>query len=134
MERAAEGLRRLEPSLDILASSPLLRATQTAAIVSAAYDDLPAATASAFAPEASLEAGLDWLRRQPARATVAVVGHEPHLGTFATWLLTGIDESRVPLRKGGACAIEFAARPRQGEGQLLWLLPPDVLRRLARAR
>ncbi len=119
MERAAKGLRRLEPAIDVLASSPLLRATQTAAIVSAAYDDLPVTTATAFEPDASLEAGLDWLARQPARATVAVVGHEPHLGTFATWLLTGIHESRTPLRKGGACAIEFSGRPHRGEGQLI---------------
>ena len=134
MERVARGLRALEPSLDILASSPLLRATQTAAIVSAAYDDLPVTTASAFAPDATLEAGLHWLQRQPARAIVAVVGHEPHLGTFATWLLTGTDDSRMPLRKGGACAIEFTGRAHQGEGELIWLLPPAVLRRLARAK
>ncbi len=134
MERAAHGLRCLEPSIDILGSSPLLRATQTAAIVSAAYDDLPVATASAFAPEAPLEAGLDWLAQQPTGGTVAIVGHEPHLGTFATWLLTGTDESRMPLRKGGACVIEFASRPNKGEGQLIWFLPPATLRTIARAK
>jgi phosphohistidine phosphatase len=134
MERAAQGLRCLEPSIDILASSPLLRATQTAAIVSAAYDDLPVTTAAGFTPEAPLEAGLDWLAQQPTGATIAVVGHEPHLGTFATWLLTGVDESRMPLRKGGGCLIEFASRPQKGEGQLIWFLPPAALRTIARAK
>ena len=132
MERVAKGLRELEPSIDVLASSPFLRATQTAAIVSAAYDELPVATVPVFMPDGSLEAGLDWLNRQPARATVAVVGHEPHLSTFATWLLTGLNESRMELRKGGVCVIEFTGRLREGEGQLQWLLPPGVLRALSR--
>lgn len=132
MKRCAEGLHRCVPSLDLLASSPLLRAAETAAIVARAYGGLEMTTVLAFAPDAPLEAGLEWLRHQRSTSTLAVVGHEPHLGTFATWLLTGVDESHLPFRKGGACAIAFTGRPRPGAGELRWSLPPAVLRRLAR--
>lgn len=130
MARGAAGLRSLVPSINVLASSPLRRATETAAIVSAEYDGLAVTTVLALAPDAPLGEALEWLRRLRSAVTVAVVGHEPYLGTFATWLLTGVEESRTPLGKGGACAVEFDGRPRAGEGRLEWLAPPGVLRRL----
>jgi phosphohistidine phosphatase len=130
MERGATGVRSLVPSLDVLASSPLRRALETAAIVSAQYDGLEVTTVLALAPDAPLGEALEWLRRLRSAVTVAVVGHEPYLGTFATWLLTGIEESRTPLGKGGACAIEFAGRLRAGEGRLNWFASPGMLRRL----
>lgn len=131
MKRGAEGLKRLVPTIDVLASSPLLRATETAAILASAYDDLDVSTVLAFAPGSPLEAGVKWIRQQRSTATVAVVGHEPHLGTFATWLLTGVEESRISFGKGGAAAIEFREKPRPGAGLLRWLVTPGVLRRLA---
>jgi len=130
MERVAKGLRRTVRSIDLLASSPLVRAMETAAIVSAGYGGLKVSTAPAFAPDGSMDACLEWLRRHGSVRTLAVVGHEPSLGALATWLLTGTRESRIPLRKGGVCGIEFTAPPRAGEGQLLWLLTPAQLRRL----
>jgi phosphohistidine phosphatase SixA len=63
---------------------------------------------------------------------VAVVGHEPHLGTLVTWLLTGVDEARVPLKKGGACLLAFASLPRKGGATLQWALTPALLRDVAR--
>jgi hypothetical protein len=36
----------------------------------------------------------------------------------------------VPLKKAGACAVDFADGPTAGQGTLAWLLPPRVLRRL----
>ena len=61
----------------------------------------------------------------------AVVGHEPHLGTLVTWLMTGIEESRVPLRKGAACLLEFPSRPEERTAQLHWALTASQLGRLA---
>jgi phosphohistidine phosphatase len=130
MERVARGLRQAVRSIDVLATSPLVRATQTAEIIATVYRDIEVVTVPAFAPDAPLNAGLDWLRRQRSVEVVAVVGHEPHMGTLATWLLTDLAESRIPLRKGGACAIEFSGLPRAGVGNLAWTLTPALLRRL----
>jgi len=61
---------------------------------------------------------------------VVLVGHEPHLGKLAGTLLFGAP-AHLPIKKAGACAIDFEARPRAGGGQLVWFLPPRALRQLA---
>jgi phosphohistidine phosphatase len=131
MERNARGLRRAISALDVLATSPLRRAEQTARIIADAYHGIDVVTVPALAPDGPLDDVLAWLRRQRASATVAVVGHEPQLGVLATWLLTGDRHSHVAFRKGGACLIEFEGRPAAGAGQLVWALTPTLLRRLS---
>lgn len=131
MRHAAAGLRTLAPELASLAASPLVRAAQTAEIVAAAYDSPPEIeTADVLAPGSAYDDFARWLGRQDIDGTLAVVGHEPHLGGLVTWLLTGGDESRTPLRKGGAALLTFDGAPSRGRAQLIWLLTPGILRRL----
>jgi phosphohistidine phosphatase len=131
MERAARGLRRAVPAVEVLATSPLVRSVQTAKIIAERYHGIECVTVPSLAPDASFESFLTWLRKQRAAPTVAAVGHEPHLGGLATWLLTGSEESKIPLRKGGACLIEFEALPSAGGGVLLWALTAGLLRRIS---
>jgi phosphohistidine phosphatase len=128
MAEGAKGLHRLVPKMNVLAASPLVRAQQTAAILAERYD-LPVVTARALRPDSAPSAFLSWLRKQEGD-TVAVVGHEPHLGMLVTWLLTGLTESRVPLSKGGACLLEVASPSRKGEAMLQWALTGSQLRRV----
>jgi phosphohistidine phosphatase len=130
MKRAAKGLRYVVADIDLLGSSPLLRAMQTAEIVADAYGGADITTVTALEPGSAPETFVTWLRKQREAEVVAVVGHEPHLGTLVTWLLTGLDEPRVPLKKGGACMLDFTALPRKGGATLRWALTPAVLRRL----
>jgi len=131
MERNARALRRAVDTLDVLAASPLLRAAQTARIVAAAYDDVEITTVPALAPDSPLDDFVAWLRQRREAEVVAAVGHEPHLGTLVTWLVAGVEESRTPLRKGGACLLEFDGRPRPGGARLHWALTPALLRLIA---
>src|SRR3569623_975582 len=85
---SAAGLRRCHPALDLIATSPLRRALQTAEIVAAAYAPLTVAECEALVPQAHPEELLDWLRGQQGDS-VAVVGHEPGLGIWTSWALTG---------------------------------------------
>ena len=129
MERIARGLHSVVPAIDVLACSTLVRARQTAEIVADAYGRLEPQTVSALAPGARPAAFLQWLRKQDA-ATVAVVGHDPHLPTVAALLATGHAEPWVPLKKGGACLLEIDGEPAPGAARLLWVMPPALLRRL----
>jgi phosphohistidine phosphatase len=131
MDEAAKGIHQLVPELDLIASSPLTRAQQTARIVASQYDEMPVSVTRSLDPESDLSAFLTWLRDRP-RGKIAVVGHEPHLGTLVTWLLTGVEESRLPLRKGAACLLEFPGRPAAGEARLHWALTASHLKRVAR--
>jgi len=128
MRLAGRGLRTLLPDLDVLATSPLVRACQTAEIVARVYDHAPGITRlPALKPGQPLRAVLAWLREQPPEATVALVGHEPDLGRLISWLLSGRQTSFVQFKKGGAALLEFSHVPRAGNGTLVWLLSATQL-------
>jgi phosphohistidine phosphatase len=132
MRAAARGLRRVVPEIDLLATSPLARAEQTADIVAATYKNPKLVKLNHLAPEASVHALLKWLQERKHDSTVALVGHEPQLGAFTSWMLTGLQESFVKLKKGGACLLELKEQVRPGRARLLWSLAPAQLRLLGR--
>lgn len=129
----ARGLRAVVPSLDVLATSPLARAAETAEIVAREYDSMPVERVSVLAPGGRRDDFLEWLRSGGrAVATIAVVGHEPDLGELVAWLVTGEPTPFLSFKKGGAALVELAAPATPGRGTLRWLLAPAVLRSLAR--
>jgi phosphohistidine phosphatase len=131
MRQAAAGLRRLVPRIDVLGSSPLERAQQTAAIVQDALDAPKPMIRDELLPERAPGALAEWLGFLPADAVVAIVGHEPHLSELVGWLTTGQACSLVELKKGSACLLEISGRPQPGSAVLRWLLTPKQLRLLA---
>ena len=131
MRKAAKGLRKVAPDIDVLATSPLVRARETAEIVGKVFgvDDL--AEQPLLAPGGDADALLTWLHTQPTDAAVALVGHEPDLSRFAGFLLARAHASFVALKKGGSALIEFDDTPAAGRGVLAWLLQPGHLRKLS---
>ena len=129
MQRVAPGLARLVPTIDVLATSPLVRAAETAAIVAQAYAAEPVVL-EALAPDRDPDDVVRWLRKQPTDHTVGLVGHEPQLSTLAGYLLTNTRASLLDLKKGGACCLDLSGVPTPGKGTLKWLLAPRDLRRL----
>jgi phosphohistidine phosphatase len=130
MRKAAAGLLELVPSFNVLATSPLVRAAQTAEIVAAEYG-CESETLEELAPERDPDEVLPWLQSHPS-LIVGLAGHEPHLSTLVGYLLTGRKASFVELKKGGACQIEMAEPVRAGGGTLQWLLTDRELRRLGK--
>jgi phosphohistidine phosphatase len=128
MVRGARGLRRLVPEIDLLAASPLTRAQQTARIVAKAYEKPRFETTDVLRPDASFTQFISWTRSTGPHETVAVVGHDPHLSTLITWLMTGSDAPGVVLTKGGAALLTFNGAPRRAGGKLEWLLKAKQLR------
>lgn len=129
MRRIAEGLHSLVPRIDAIASSPLLRAQETAEILAATYGR-PAVPLPPLAPGHPPSELLLWLRSQGDNQTVALVGHEPDLGLLASWLLTGGRRSFMTVKKGGACLIRLEHGIKGGGGVLAWLLSGRQLREL----
>lgn len=132
MKEGVKGLRSLVPRLDVLASSPLTRAVQTAAILAKAYDKGDPDTVDALAPGQRPPALAPWLRTQATHKTVAIVGHEPGLGALTTWLTASSERSFLELGKGGACLLDLGERIDAGEAMLLWVFRPSHLRSLRR--
>ena len=134
MRAAATGMQRLGLRFDVLLTSPLVRAKETAAIVAEGYGGNPdprelAALASGMAPADTVRA----LRPYARHAHVLIVGHEPGLSGVAALLLTGSSEGfALDLKKGGLLALQLDGSPAPGGATLRWVLTPRQLRRLAR--
>jgi phosphohistidine phosphatase len=126
MVEAAAGLNALVAA-EVVLTSPLVRAMQTAEIVAAALGKARIVQCEALAT-GDHDSLLEAAARQPG-ATVVAVGHEPHMSGAASWLLTG-DEQEVALdvKKGAAMLIRFDGRVEAGAGTLVWALPPRALR------
>ena len=131
---AARGLLTLRIELDVLLTSPLPRAAETAAIVTAAYQRGPPprevpALAPGVPPAETLQALRPWSRHD----RVMLVGHEPGLSRLASLVLTGSAERlAIDLKKGGCIAIELEKLVPPTGATLRWLLTARQLRRLGR--
>lgn len=131
---AARGLVWLEGAPTLVLTSPLRRALQSArALAEAAELSSPPEVLPALAPGGSWREVLLRLSQAGADDVVALVGHEPDLGKLAGVLVFGAPAA-LPLKKAGACSIQFEAAVQPGGGRLRALLPPKALRRLAGAR
>jgi phosphohistidine phosphatase len=128
MREAAFGLATLHPQVDVVATSPLVRAIQTAQIIASEYD-CEVVTVKALAPDEDPARTLEWIGTQRADGTVALVGHEPHLSALVSYMLAGKSTAFVELKKGGACLLEVMAFS-PGSSTLKWLLTRRELVRL----
>ena len=133
MRRAVGGLAALVPDIDVIASSPYLRSMQTADIIAAAYDGLTPEQVRALSPGGSRDEILAWLQERGENETVAVVGHEPHLGLLASWLLAAPLNHFLALKKGGAVLLGWPDYPAAGNAWLRWALTPGQLKKLGKA-
>lgn len=133
LRAAAGGMRALGLRSDVILTSPLARAAETAAIVAEVLGGEPAprdlpALAQGVPPGETVRA----LRPFARHGRVVIVGHEPGLSGVVALLLTGSPEGlELVLKKGGLVALELH-EPGHHAARLRWLLTPRQLRRLAR--
>ncbi len=131
MARATEGLRRIKVALDLILTSPLRRARETAEILAAGLTVTEVAVMAELAPghdPRSVIAG--WRSHSDAEA-LALVGHEPALGHLVSVILTGATDSLgVDFKKGGVACIDTELSGKAGSSILQWFVTPKMLRAL----
>jgi phosphohistidine phosphatase len=127
--KAARGLARAVDRPDEILTSPWARALRTAEIAAEAWGKLAPKQTEALAG-GSFEELAAVLEGYPAKATVAVVGHEPWLSALLARLLGAAEDQRVEFKKGGVALVEVPG-PLADGGRLLLFLAPKVLRALA---
>ena len=124
LRAAARLWRRLNLRPEVVLSSPLLRARQTAEVLVAGLG-LPSQPIAVD----ELRPGAGWgqfaraMARHPDARRVCFVGHEPDLSTVAG-LLTGATSIR--MRAGALLAVEFPGIAEPGAGEIAWLIDPDL--------
>ncbi len=123
----AAGLQRRGVQLDLLLTSPLVRARQTADALLRhgaplvtdlqACDELAPGTKRKKLARALLATG---------KNVVGLVGHQPDLGTFTAWLI-GAADVQLEFAKAGVAYVRCDEVPRKGGGTLVWLVTPEWL-------
>lgn len=122
LRAAAPVWRRLNLRPDVILTSPLPRARQTADLFCEAIGGQPVS-------DDGLRPGATWgkmaraMAAHPDARRVLFVGHEPDLSS-AISELSGAGSVR--MRKGSLACLEFYGIPEAGAGEIAWLLDPDL--------
>ncbi|PIS10410.1 MAG: phosphohistidine phosphatase [Bdellovibrio sp. CG10_big_fil_rev_8_21_14_0_10_47_8] len=129
-EKMGKFLIEREEKVDLLVSSPYLRALQTAEILARIYGVKTIHRCPELVPAAPPQAFAQWLAAyaKTARSVIAV-GHEPQLPVFASWILAGTTDSFVDIKKSGVLCLEVETFEKVGprSGQMRCLLQPKFL-------
>ena len=130
--KAAAGLKQITERPQCVLTSPLIRAKQTATILSEFAGWPKAVECAALAPDESPDEVFAALATQKEKI-VAVVGHQPGLGRLLAACLPaqvrgGVNPEAFELKKMGVALVSFPRAARAGTGALQWLVPPRILR------
>ena len=133
MKRIASGLCHMQVEFDFILSSPLVRARQTAEIVAKTYDlkDKLVLT-PALLPEAPGSQIINEINEKYANyKNVVLIGHQPHLNTLISMLISGDPTLNIDLKKGGLCRLGIEQLRYDRCATLEWLLYPFQMASLA---
>ena len=110
----------------LILTSPLARAQETAAIAAGAFPSCPLAITDNLLPDAQPAAIWKEVCARPDVARVLLAGHEPHLSRLIAYLL---DVSlAIDLKKGALVRIDMESSESPPRGVLKWILTPRLVR------
>jgi phosphohistidine phosphatase len=118
------GLPALGVQLDLILTSPLVRARQTADNLLKQWraGHVEVEECNALAPPVRPRKLARTLNGADKQA-VAIVGHEPSLSAWLAWLI-GSKKAQVQLVKASVALVRVEGGVCKGAGQLAWLVPP----------
>ena len=130
MRKGARGIAALLDKIDIILTSPLIRAHDTAKIAAEALAaDHKVEVCKELLPGSSAKKLILYLAKYKSLDHIMIVGHEPDLGFLASALL-GSEDSVIEFKKGAMCCIEVSGMPPHAAGTLHWHLQPKQLREI----
>jgi len=129
--RALAKLDHTRPSM--ILTSPLVRAVETGKHLAQAYGpDVRCTVSILLSPGIDERALLDELLRRGREGMqmVILVGHQPDIGNFISYLIAANMPASLALPPGTAARISLRATGGRPEGLLDWLMPPAAARSL----
>ncbi|HYC27096.1 MAG TPA: phosphohistidine phosphatase SixA [Nitrososphaerales archaeon] len=134
MARISRAMATDEFNFDVVASSPLKRAKETAEIVNRGLKRKAKVEEwMELRPEGSREDLFRRLSKYKPDSSVLFVGHEPYLTSLIGELIgrtSGGPGVRISLKKGGMAKVSVSGSSVKGGGELRWLLTPRQIRKL----
>ena len=129
--RMGRVLAALGVEVDAIISSPLTRATQTAALVATELGyQKSVLLVNSLRPDAKFEQFRDLLRQHLKQKAIMVVGHNPTLSEFLSLLVSDeAVDSTIELKKGAVAKVEFKRR----RPLLHWMWTPKTVQAIQEA-
>ena len=134
----AEWLKNLDVRFDVIITSPLKRAYQTASIVAKVFNIENKLTEwDELRPETNR---IELYRKLSSKqfkeeSTVLIVGHEHYLSTLISEVTSVTDDasSRIVLKKAGLAKMRITSHSAQIiHGELEWLLTPKLMKNISK--
>lgn len=105
-ERVAKAFRRRISKISTIYHSPYLRAVETAEIFAREFPKAKVVAAKGLTPHDSPKSALPLLTGIGDEDCLMIVGHEPHLSTLASLLITGKEQPVMEIKKAGIVGVE----------------------------
>ena len=133
MKKIAKGLERLGIKLDVILTSPYVRARDTAKILADRFDMMDKIYfTDNLIPPGNFESLIFEIHEKYDVGSIALVGHEPMLSSLVSWLTTGDTDSRITMKKGGVAFLISDSLYQDGRATLEWLLTPSLMIELSK--
>lgn len=124
LTRTAETIATLDLKLDVIITSPLVRASQTAEIVAHKLNLLTKLVKDdRLDPDLNIRRLAKILEEYADRDAIMLVGHEPSFSELVGHLIGG---GRIECKKGSLAAVKLND-PAALRGELMWLMQPKML-------
>ena len=108
---------------DLIATSPLKRARETAGIIAASRGLKNRITVwESLAPGGNFEDFWRDIGACDENATVLIIGHEPTCSMIISRIIFGHESAAIVMTKGGLAKIRNHSFQRHRQGELQWLL------------
>lgn len=132
IENVTELFAKFEIKFDYIYSSPLKRAKQSAEIISKNQKKSKVIELSELKPEGSVEEVCKKLERRKEGTTILIVGHNPLLINLVNYIINPGNRQNLSLKTGGLVKIKTLSLEPQLKGNLEWLLPPKLIRKISK--
>ena len=136
----AKSLKKLGVKFNVIFSSPLERAFQTAKIIAEEYELTEQIEQSEeLKPNGSKYFLYNKLGKLNIDSVILIVGHEPYLSSMINDIISNNDTDRnynkntknIILKKAGLSRIKITSTVPKLKGELRWLLTPRILKKLS---
>jgi phosphohistidine phosphatase len=130
--RVAQSMKEIGMKFDVIGTSPLKRARQTADVVGKVLGQKKTVEEwDELKPEGDRKLLYKRLARLRRDSSVLIVGHEPYLTKVIGDLITGGREASVVLKKAGLARLEISVFSPVPRAELRWLLTPRLAKKVA---
>ncbi|RTL45139.1 MAG: phosphohistidine phosphatase SixA [Candidatus Melainabacteria bacterium] len=127
MKQVGHALKRLNVKPDVIVSSPLVRAKQTAEIIRDVlnFEDELKIT-DTLAPGGSPSSVYKYLKQFAHVDEIFLVGHEPDIGMLVSNMLWAAADVHFPFKKGAVCRVDVYDLPATSPGVMKWFMTPKM--------